>query len=109
MQVKPSKERQKEEQYIDIQHQRKQYAGQNVFTIVVGNKVIPIGDNYNYELARDFLIDELEYHPRRIVEAGHFDDLIDAYDYVLTNCDDEDELKSFLKDYYSGIEMTDYD
>lgn len=109
MQAKTGKEALKEKQYIDIVNQRKEYAGEDCFTIVVGNEVIPIGYECQYSTCLDFLRDEIKDHPRRLVAKGSFKDLLDAYSYLLENCDDEYELRDFLSDYYEGMDMNEYD
>lgn len=109
MQAKTRKEALKEAKYKYIEQQRKAFAGQDCFTVVTNDGIVhAIGYEKEYPTCLDFVRDAISEHPQQFVKAGHFKDLVDAYSYLLENCDDEYELKDFLSDYFSGMEMAEY-
>ena len=56
----------------------------------------------------EFIEDQLAEDADKFMVKGQFTDAKDMYKYLFENCDDEQELELFLKDYYDGIEMEDY-
>ena len=108
MEVKKGKELQMELEYQKIQKQREEYAGEDCLTVVDGSHVVPIGRNYKYKSCCDFIIAQLVDSPERLMVKGHFIDAEDMYGYLFESCNDENELKQFLEDYYDGMEMENY-
>lgn len=108
MEVKKGKELQTELKYQEIQKQREEYAGEDCLTVVDGNHVVPIGRNYGCQSCCDFIIRQLVNNPEKFMVKGYFTDTEDMYGYLFESCNDESELRSFLEDYYDGMEMENY-
>lgn len=108
MEVKKGKELQTELKYQEIQKQREEYVGEDCLTVVAGNAVIVIGEHQEYDTCLKFIIAQLADNPEKFMVKGHFTDAEDMYRYLFESCNDENELKQFLEDYYDGMEMKDY-
>ena len=108
MEAKSGKELAKEINYQKIEKQRDFYAGWDCLTVVDGNHVVPIGEHQEYDNCLKFIIAQLADDPDYFMKKGQFTDAEDMYGYLFENCDDEQELTSFLCDYWDGMEMADY-
>lgn len=108
MEVKKGKELQTEISYQHIARQRQEYAGEDCLTVVAGNTVVAIGEHQEYDTCLSFIIAQLADNPEKFMVKGHFIDAEDMYSYLFESCNDEEELKQFLEDYYDGMEMKDY-
>lgn len=109
MEVKKGKELQNEINYQHIARQRQEYAGEDCFTVVVGNTVVAIGEHQECKSCLDFIIEQLTDDPNKFMVKGHFIDAEDMYDYLFENSNHENELKQLLEDYYGGMEMENYE
>ncbi|NRO84136.1 hypothetical protein IMAU10149_00708 [Lactobacillus helveticus] len=108
MEVKKGRELQTELEYQKIQKQREEYAGEDCLTVVDGSHVVPIGRNHEYKSCLKFIIEQLTDDPNKFMVKGHFIDAEDMYGYLFESCNDENELKQFLEDYYDGMKMENY-
>lgn len=108
MEVKTGKELKEAVNYQRIEKQRENFAGEDCLTVVDGNHVVPIGEHQEYDTCLKFIIAQLADDPGYFMEKGQFTDAEDMYSYLFENSDDEEELTSFLRDYWDGMEMTDY-
>lgn len=108
MEVKTGKELAKEINYQRIEKQRESFAGEDCLTVVDGNHVVPIGEHQEYDTCLKFIIAQLADDPDYFMKKGQFTDAEDMYSYLFENSDDEQELTSFLCDYWDGMEMADY-
>lgn len=108
METKSEKELAKEINYQKIEKQRDFYAGWDCLTVVVGNAVHAIGQNCEYRTPLAFIEEQLADDPDKFMIQGQFTDAQDMYKYLFENCDNCEELTSFLEDYFDGMEMADY-
>ena len=108
MEVKKGKELQNEIDYQYIARQRQEYAGEDCLTVVVGNKIVAIGEHQECKSCLQFIIEQLADDPNNVMVKGHFTDAEDMYSYLFENSNYESELKQFLEDYYGGMEMENY-
>lgn len=108
MEVKDGKELQIEINYQAIQREREEYAGEDCLTVVAGNTVVAIGKGQEYDTYLKFIIAQLAANPEKFMVKGHFTDAEDMYGYLFESCNDDEELKQFLEDYYDGLEMENY-
>lgn len=108
MKAKTGKVLREEINYDRIEKQRKEMAGEDCFTVIYGNEVIGIGYQQQYPSCIDFIIKALVDDLDSFIERCGFDDAEDCYSYLFAYCDNEQELKSFLEDYFSGAEMINY-
>ena len=109
MEVKTGKELKEEVNYQRIAREREEYAGTDCLTVVGGNHVVPIGEHQEYDTCLKFIIAQLADDPEKFMVKGHFTDAEDMYGYLFENCNDEQELTSFLYDYWDGMEMENYE
>lgn len=107
MEVKRGKELKEEVDYQKIEQQREVYAGEDCLTVVTGNAVAAIGEHQEYDTCLKFIMAQLAVDPQKFMVKGHFISAEDMYSYLFKSCDDEEELKRFLEDYYDGMEMKD--
>ena len=108
METKSGKELAKEINYQKIEKQRDFYAGWDCLTVVVGNAVHAIGQDCEYRTPLDFIEERLADDADKFMIQGQFTDTKDMYKYLFENCDNCEELTSFLEDYFDGMEMADY-
>lgn len=108
MEVKTGKELKEAVNYQRIEKQRESFAGEDCLTVVDGNHVVPIGEHQEYDTCLKFIIAQLADDPDYFMEKGQFTDAEDMYSYLFENSDDEEELASFLRDYWDGMEMENY-
>lgn len=109
MEAKSGKELKEEVNYQRIIREREEYAGEDCFTVVDGNHVVPIGENYECKSCLEFIIEQLADDPNKFMVKGHFIDAKDMYSCLFENSNYESELKQFLEDYYGGMEMEYYE
>lgn len=108
METKQGKELAKEINYQKIEKQRDFYAGWDCLTVVAGNTVHAIGQNCEYRTPLVFIEEQLADDSDKFMVKGQFTDAKDMYQYLFENCDNREELTSFLEDYFDGMEMADY-
>ncbi|MGO5461369.1 hypothetical protein ACTQX0_06155 [Lactobacillus amylovorus] len=94
--------------YQRIIREREEYAGWDCLTVVVGNAVHAIGQDCEYRTPLAFIEEQLADDPDKFMIQGQFTDAKDMYKYLFENCDNCEELTSFLEDYFDGMEMADY-
>lgn len=109
MEVKTGKKLKEAVNYQRIAREREKYAGEDCLTVVDGNHVVPIGEYQEYDTCLKFIIAQLADDPEKLMVKGHFTDAEDMYGYLFENCNDEQELTSFLCDYWDGMEMENYE
>ncbi|WP_103661863.1 hypothetical protein [Lactobacillus sp. HT06-2] len=106
METKSAKEMMRERQYIRLQKEREEFEGEDCLTVIdETNHVCGIGYQQEYDTYLEFILKKLEDAPDDVVKRGGFTNIVDAYHYFLSNCDDDEELKDFLIDYYDGEDM----
>lgn len=108
MEAKTGKELKEAVNYQRIIREREEYAGEDCLTVVDGNHVVPIGEHQEYDTCLKFIIAQLTDEPDYFMKKGQFTDAQGMYSYLFENCNDEQELTSFLCDYYDGMEMENY-
>lgn len=108
MQVKTGREAAKEANYIKIQKALDNLAGTDCFAVVYNNRVYTIGQNCNYDSCQSFIIDMIADDPDKFCKQGCFSSRNEMYGYLFDCAGDEDEMRDFLKDYFSGEDMISY-
>ena len=108
MEAKSGKELKEAVNYQRIIREREEYAGWDCLTVVAGNTVHAIGQDCEYRTPLDFIEEQLADDADKFMIQGQFTDAKDMYKYLFENCDNCEELTSFLEDYFDGMEMADY-
>lgn len=108
MKEKTGKDRQRAMNYLNIERQRKEFAGQDCLTVVADNTVHAIGYEQEYSTCLDFIIYAMANDLDEFIKHSGFVSAEDCYKYLFENCNDEYELRNFLMDYWDGIDMNEY-
>lgn len=108
MEVKTGKELKEAVDYQRIEKQRENFANEDCITVVTHNEVHAIGWKQEFNSCIEFIESELADDPDYLMKKGQFTDAQGMYSYLFENCNDEQELTSFLCDYYDGMEMENY-
>lgn len=109
MQVKTGKELKEVLQDKFIERQFQDLAGQDCYAVVYGKTVHTIGVNCEFENYQDFISHALAADPDYFLKIGQFTDLEDCLKYLFENIDNEDEMHSFLRDFFDGRDMSEYE